>query len=161
MQSFLTFIVLLLTVAVSLEAVAVKAGDIAPDFELMDLSGNKVGLSGFNNHTVLLVFGATWCPHCRAEIPELKALQKEYGDRGLKVVYIDVQESVRKVESFVRKNKIDYTVLLDQKGTVARRYRVTGIPLNVVISPGRKVKFVNHYIPRDLGSMIEKSQAEE
>ena len=139
---------------VAFQALAVSVGDVAPDFELLDLAGKKIKLSDYSDQSVLLVFGATWCPSCRAEIPQLRAIEKKYGDRGLKVLYVDVQESARKVQSFATKHKINYTALLDSRGSVARRYRVQGIPLNIVVGPGRKVKFVDHFIPRNLGEMV-------
>ena len=139
---------------VSFQALAVSVGEVAPDFELLDIEGKKFKLSDYSDQSVLLVFGATWCPHCRTEIPQLRAIEKKYGDRGLKVLYVDVQESAKKVQSFATKHKINYTALLDSRGSVARRYRVQGIPLNIVVGPGRKVKFVDHFIPRNLGEMV-------
>ena len=55
----------------------------APDFSLKDLQGKTFTLSE-NKGPVLLVFGATWCPYCREEIPHLKAIKdaaagKKYG----------------------------------------------------------------------------------
>lgn len=48
-----------------------KPGTAAPDFTLNDLSDKSVKLSDFRGKTVVLVFWASWCPDCRAEIPQL------------------------------------------------------------------------------------------
>jgi peroxiredoxin len=153
MKTTMIIVGAILFLIVSFQAQAVKIGDIVPDFELLDITEKKVKLSDYSDQAVLLVFGATWCPHCRTEIPQLNAIEKKYRDRGLKVLYVDVQESARKVQSFVTKHKIDYTALLDSRGTVARRYKVQGIPLNIVVGPGCKVKFVDHFIPENPGDL--------
>jgi peroxiredoxin len=81
----------------------------------------------------LLVFGTTWCPSCRHEIPLLKEYYSEFKDEGLNVLGIDIQESVKKVKSLADKNKINYPVVLDSKAVAARLYKVVGIPLNIVL----------------------------
>ena len=144
----------LVILAWSFQAHAVEVGDIAPNFNLESLDGQKIELNHYQGKTVLLVFGATWCPNCRKEVPELKEAAKRYKDKGLRVVYIDVQESGRKVRAFAKKYGIQYAVLLDPKGDVARKYHVHGIPLNLVIGPDRKIKFKDHFIPRNLADMI-------
>ena len=137
------------------QAEAVQKGDFAPNFSLKDLSGETVELKDFDDTAVLLVFGATWCPHCRKEVPELKRAESIYRDRGLRVVYIDVQESRKKVSAFVRKYGIQYTVLLDRTGTVARKYGVVGIPYNVLIGSDKRIKSAGHSVPKNLENMIK------
>jgi len=100
----------------------------APDFTLQDLSGRKVSLSGLKGSVVLLEFWATWCPPCRTSIPGLERLHREYGDKGLKILAISVDEGgIDKVRKFVADYKITYPVL---KGTddVSSRYQVRMIP---------------------------------
>ena len=54
-----------------------RPGVQAPDFTLNDISGKPVTLSSFRGRQVVLVFWASWCPDCRAEVPQLKALQAQ------------------------------------------------------------------------------------
>jgi len=81
----------------------------------------------------LLVFGATWCPSCRHEIPILKEYYSELKDGGLNVLAIDIKESVKKVKSLIEKMQINYPVVLDSSADVARLYKVVGIPLNIIL----------------------------
>jgi cytochrome c biogenesis protein CcmG/thiol:disulfide interchange protein DsbE len=67
-------------------------GDVAPDFSLEDLSGNTVTLTASKGNIVLLDFWATWCPPCRMSIPELVELQKKYGDQGLVIMGISLDD---------------------------------------------------------------------
>ncbi|MBI4335889.1 MAG: TlpA family protein disulfide reductase, partial [Candidatus Omnitrophica bacterium] len=78
-------------------------------------------------------FWATWCPSCREEIPELRDLNKEYKDKGLKILAVDIGESQKKVDSFAKQQGIEYTILLDLDNRVANQYGVMGIPTNILI----------------------------
>ncbi len=106
----------------------------APKFELRSITGEKVSSQDFIGKVpVFLVFGATWCPHCVHEIPELKEIYRTYKDKPVKLLYINVRESPVKVKEFAKKNEIRYTVLVDSAGEVARSYKVYGIPHQVII----------------------------
>ena len=100
----------------------------------MTLDGKEIELESFAEDKVtLLVFGATWCPSCRHEIPLLKEFYTEFKDQGLNVLSVYIQESAKKVKSLADKKKINYPVVLDSKADVARLYKVIGIPLNIVL----------------------------
>jgi len=112
----------------------VDIGNRAASFSLLTLDGKEIELESFAKDKVtLLVFGTTWCPSCRHEIPLLKEYYSEFKDEGLNVLGIDIQESVKKVKSLADKNKINYPVVLDSKAVAARLYKVVGIPLNIVL----------------------------
>ena len=105
----------------------------APDFALEDLKGNQVMLSDYKGKAVLLVFTATWCPYCRAEIPHLKEIYSKYNAKGLEIIYIDIQESMEKVSSFMTKHNIPFKTLLDKDGKVAYLFGVRGVPTKFLI----------------------------
>lgn len=89
----------------------------APAFMLKDGQGNDVKLAVFNGKVIILDFWATWCPPCRMEIPHFIELQKEYGEKGLQVIGISVdQEGWKVVTPFIEEQGINYPILLtDQK----------------------------------------------
>ena len=112
----------------------VNVGQKASSFKLSTVDGKELELESFAKDKVtLLVFGATWCPACRHEIPILKEYYNELKDDGLNVLNIDIQESEKKVKSFVEKQQINYPVVLDFNAKVAMLYKVVGIPLNVIL----------------------------
>src|SRR3989338_760194 len=120
------------------------AAEVAPkagDFTLKDLKGNDVTLSSFKCKKVLLVFGATWCPYCVAEVPDLNAFFDKHQDKDVKILDIDIRESAARVASFAKKHNIKYTVLLDTDGKVAEQYNVYGIPTIFLIDENGMIKY--------------------
>jgi len=126
----------------------VDIGQKAAPFKLLSVEGKELELESFAKDKVtLLVFGATWCPACRHEIPILKEYYNDFKDDGLKVLNIDIQESNKKVKSFVKKNRINYPVVLDSNAEVARLYKVVGIPLNIILDKNGVIRYKENRLP--------------
>ncbi len=106
----------------------------APSFALKDLQGRTIRLSDYKGKVVLLNFWATWCPPCRAEMPDLVGMQREYGSRGLQVIGITYPPQERgEVRRFIRKLRINYPVAFGTKETKALFDQGETLPLTVVI----------------------------
>jgi peroxiredoxin len=93
----------------------VGAGSTAPDFSLPDLSGRITSLKQFQGQVVLLDFWATWCFPCRMSIPELVKLQEKYGDSGLVILGVSLDNPIRisnqHLLAFKEKFGINYRIL--------------------------------------------------
>jgi peroxiredoxin len=116
----------------------------APDFSLKDLKGKPFKLSKYSGKPVLLFFGATWCPSCRAEIPALKNIYATYSPKGLQIVYINIGESLKRVTRFAEVNSLPYKVLLDENEGVADLYGIIGVPTLILLDKDRSVLSVSH-----------------
>ena len=104
-------------------------GELAPDFTLASPQGEPVSLSDFRGKTVVLNFWATWCPPCRAEMPELQHVWEERGEgRDLIVLAVDVEEGAEAVAEFVENFGLTFPVVIDADGSVADHYRLPGLP---------------------------------
>ena len=126
----------------------IDVGEKATPFKLLTLDGKEVELESFAEDKVtLLVFGATWCPSCRHEIPLLKEFYTEFKDKGLNVLSVYIQESAKKVKSLADKKKINYPVVLDSNADVARLYKVIGIPLNIVLDKNGVIVYKENSLP--------------
>jgi len=112
----------------------------APDFTLPTLSGAPIRLSELRGKVVLLNFWATWCVPCRTEMPTLEALYQRYKDRGLEVLAVNVDMlSTAGVEAFVKEVTVTFQIVLDPSWSVARAYRVLGLPTTYLIDRGGNV----------------------
>jgi peroxiredoxin len=130
-------------------------GSLPADFTLPDLDGQPVALNRFLGKTpVLLVFWATWCPECKAAIPEINAMATGPLAAKLQVLGLDFRESREKVANAVKARGIRYPVLLDEKGQVARAYGVVGIPTYVLIGRDGKVIYREHVLPADISRYL-------
>jgi len=137
MRNLLLALFLLVTPAVTL-AQTLRS---APPVVLKDLKGRTVRLTDFKGKVVLLNFWATWCPPCRAEIPELIEWQREYGSKGLQIIGVTYPPTNRrKVRRFLRVSKITYPVLLGDKKTKALFDAGETLPFSVVIDREGKVR---------------------
>jgi cytochrome c biogenesis protein CcmG/thiol:disulfide interchange protein DsbE len=107
----------------------------APDFALKTLDGSQIRLSELRGKTVLLNFWATWCPPCKAEMPDLNALHREYGEaHNFTVLGIDDEEGQTDVAAFVKQNAIAFPLALDSDGAVTSdRYNIRGLPTSLII----------------------------
>ena len=132
-----------------------KNAILAPDFTLAKLDGEWFKLSDFRGKVVMLNFWGTWCPPCRKEIPDFIKLMEKYNKDGLEIVGVTLTSgSAEKIQKFVDKNKMNYTILtdIDQNETqaVTARYgnatgqQISGIPTTFIID--RDGYIVNRYV---------------
>lgn len=106
----------------------------APDFTLKDLNGQAFHLKAERGKTVLMIFTTTWCPSCRELIPAYRELYQVYGERGLVMVNVNIQEPLARVREFAKNNQIPYRILLDEDGSVGMAYGVMGVPAMILIN---------------------------
>ena len=124
----------------------VGAGPMAPGFSLPDLSGETRSLSDYRGNVVVLDFWATWCPPCRMSIPELVKLKGKYGDRGLVILGISVdnhqQTTDENLQTFKEKAKINYTILRYNKKVIQDYFgqKNQAIPTMFVIDRDGRIK---------------------
>ncbi|HKO99483.1 MAG TPA: TlpA disulfide reductase family protein [Pyrinomonadaceae bacterium] len=106
----------------------------APDVALKDLRGRIVRLSSFKGRVVLLNFWATWCPPCRAEMPDLVRWQREYRELGLQVIGVTYPPTSRvEVRRFVRGLSVNYPIVFGTRKTKALFDQSETLPITVVI----------------------------
>ena len=97
------------------------------DFSLPSLDGNKkVELTDFQGKPVVINFWASWCAPCREEMPFLEKSWKQYKDKGVIFIGIDVLDDEKNAKNFLNTFGISYTNLKDQSGEVASKYGVIG-----------------------------------
>ncbi|MFP5233109.1 MAG: TlpA family protein disulfide reductase [Acidobacteriota bacterium] len=100
-------------------------GKAAPGFTLVDLHGNKVSLSDYKGHPVVLNFWATYCPPCKLEMPWFQELENQYKSQGLVVLGVDQDDgmAVKDVAAAAQKIGVTYPILMPN-GDVSKSYQL-------------------------------------
>jgi thiol-disulfide isomerase/thioredoxin len=83
-----------------------------PALAMRDLDGRPLSSADWRGKVVIVNFWATWCPPCRAEIPDLVALQNKYRDRLLIIGVSQDEGSVEGVKQFVATHQMNYPVVM-------------------------------------------------
>jgi peroxiredoxin len=104
----------------------------APDFALTTLDGEEFRLSAQRGTPVVLNFWATWCPPCRAELPELRAASERHGNQ-VAIVGVNQAETPATVAKSAPALGLTFPIPLDKSGTVSRVYGVRSLPTTFFI----------------------------
>lgn len=87
----------------------------APAFSGTTLEGRTVSSESLAGKAYIVNFFASWCPPCRAEMPDMVALQSEYEQKGFTFVGITVDEELSKARAFVQDYGINFPVVVVDK----------------------------------------------
>jgi len=134
------------------------SADLAPDFTLPDVNGNKVSLSSFRGKVVLLDFWATWCEPCLEELPDLVRFHEAHKDKGFTIVGVAMDaEGISVVGPFVRQNKLPYPILVSN-GDLPEGYPIPGFPSAFLIDKNGKI--ARRYLGPKAYDELERDVAE-
>src|ERR1041384_2072952 len=140
MRSPLLIVVFAVMAMLSFAPASVLGQETAPQLRLRDLDGRAVRLSDYRGKVVLINFWATWCPPCRAEMPDLVRLQREHRKKGFQIIGITYPpERKDRVRRFARSLKVNYPIILGTRQLKARFSSDETLPLTIVIDRDGKV----------------------
>ena len=127
----------------------------APEWKLTDLNGKLVKLSDFRGKVLILDFWATWCAACRVEIPHFVELQKQYGNKGLTVIGVSLDEQCPEVvKKFVKQFGVNYPIVTGNEKVAEAYGGIEGIPTTFVID--REGRIVGSHIGYNDKAIFEK-----
>lgn len=106
-------------------------GEQAPSFKLANLQGETVDLADYEGKGVLLNFWASWCNPCVNELP---LINEAYKLSGVDVLAINVGENAETAQRFAERYELAFPIVLDEEMDIKRQYRVSGLPLTVLIN---------------------------
>lgn len=164
-QSGMLFVVtlsvaLLIMLSVFFMPVSSFAKSLAPNFSLRVLNP---GLSGYKNinlyalrgKVVLINFWATWCPPCRAEIPDLVSFYNKHKSKNFIIVGVNVNVTKIGVSSFIRRYKIDYPVVYATSAVMGMYGGINEIPQTFFISKDGILSFHwTGYLPKNILTIV-------
>lgn len=152
------------------ETDAVRLPD-APYFSLTDQFGNTHSLEDYQGKTIFLNFWATWCPPCKAEMPDIQKLYERYereGDDALIVLGVAApnfgqEKSESEITAFLEENGYSYPVLMDTEGALFAEYGIYSYPTTFMIDRDGKVfGYVSGMLTEDMmESIVQQTMSGE
>ncbi|HXS51196.1 MAG TPA: TlpA disulfide reductase family protein [Usitatibacter sp.] len=116
-------------------------GKPTPPLALHDLAGRSVDLHGLEGRVVLVNFWATWCEPCIAEMPSIARLRDRLSGKPFAVLAVNYGESRPKIESFLKKEKLDVPVLLDPDQVASDAWGAKGLPMSFLVDASGKIRY--------------------
>jgi cytochrome c biogenesis protein CcmG/thiol:disulfide interchange protein DsbE len=112
-----------------------KVGELAPEIDLVTLSGERVVLSQLVGKPVLVNFWATWCGPCRQEFPALVRKYKQYQNQGFVIIGVNTGDpnSDAGVLAFAQNTLVNFPIARDRDERLGRAYNIRGLPTSVFI----------------------------
>jgi thiol-disulfide isomerase/thioredoxin len=129
---FSLFLCLLTTLATPLLAQD-DEGKPAPRFTAKTTTGEKFSNESLKGKVVLLQFWTTWCPYCRREQKLVDAVDKEFADKGLVVLAINVAESKKTVAKYLQETPRKCRIVMTDDTNLAAMFAAKTYPIYVAI----------------------------
>lgn len=134
---------------------ALNAGDQPPPFALIDARGDLVSLEHLRGRVVYVDFWASWCGPCRRSFPWMNELQRRYGDRGLKVVGVNVDKRHADADRFLQQVPASFTIVFDAAGVTPSAWGVSGMPSSYLIDAQGKIAAIETGFMEERKSVME------
>ncbi|MBA2175336.1 redoxin domain-containing protein [Halobacillus locisalis] len=140
------------------EDTGLSKGQLAPDFTLERLNGETVSLSDYRGEKVMLNFWATWCPPCRAEMPDMERIHQEKDVTILAVNLTDTENKREDVRDFAEDFELTFPIVMDEQAEVKEMYQIRPVPTSIFIDEeGRLQAIVRGAMNYDM--MIQRFNA--
>lgn len=118
-------------------------GQTAPDFETIDLKGKMVRLNDIGAEKTVLIFWASWCPHCDEILPEINKLYNPKNKREFEIVAVSIDESRNEVDAAVEKNGysswVNIAELQGWDGRIVEEYGISATPTIFILDKNKTI----------------------
>ena len=118
------------------------SGGATPPLALRDVRGKEHKLADYRGKVVVLNFWATWCDPCREEMPSMQRLQDKLAGKPFAILAVDYGEGVPRINDFLKKVPLRFTVLLDRDTSAATAWKVKVLPTTMVIDTEQRVRYI-------------------
>ena len=112
----------------------------APALKLTDVNGNPVSLTDYHGKIILVNNWATWCPPCKAEMPDLEAYHQAHKNEGFSLIGISAGDTQKQVADFIEAYGITFPMWLDPQESALAAFETMSLPSSFVIDAGGTVR---------------------
>lgn len=133
-----------------------------PNLAFPDLNGSEQNLSDYRGRPLFVNMWATWCPPCRAEIPDLQRLFTSEKQSGFTVLGVDQGQDAEPVSMFVSDYKLTYPILVDKSEQLSSSLGSSGLPTTLVYDRAGKLVdvVIGMMTPGVMQAELEKATTE-
>jgi len=125
--------------------------------KLIVSNGDMFTKNTFKDRVTIVNFWATWCPPCVEEIPSLNRLKNKFQGKDFDLISINYAEDLSSIKRFMKKVNVEFQVLLDKDGALAKQWNVITYPSTFIIDKnGHIIYGVNAAIEWDSSEVVEK-----
>ena len=130
--------------------------EVAPNFSLTALTGNRIQLGDYRGKVVLVNFFASWCPPCRMEMPGFQKTYAAYRNRDFTVIGIALDDVA---PSFPRSMGITYPIVMATNQVIKNYGNVYSIPISFLVGKDGRIikKTIGPYSETSLKNDIEQA----
>jgi peroxiredoxin len=97
----------------------------------------------------ILVFWATWCPHCYEELGKINDAATAVQKQGIRIILVDVGESKEAVQEYLMRRQIKLSCFIDADNVLQDPYQIAGVPTLFFIDEKGIIRYVTHQFPSD------------
>ncbi len=125
-------------------------GGLPPAFTGTTYDGKTVSLADYAGKPMWLTFGASWCPDCRAEAPDVEAIYQAYKAKGLVVLAVFISEPAADISGYAGRAGLTFPIVVDERTSIASAYRTLGIPTHFFIGTDGRIREIRiGALPKD------------
>ena len=114
-----------------------------PNVAVQTADGATVHLADYRGKVILIDFWASWCAPCKTSFPALDGIYREYRDKGLEVLAVNLDERRQDADAFLSARPHRLTVLYDAKGVSPQAFGVQGMPSSYLIDRVGNIRFTH------------------
>ncbi len=125
-------------------------GKAAPDAVLAKTDGTSASVIGEQQgRKAILVFWATWCPHCYEDLGNINDNIASIGQKGINVILVDLGETKEDVKNYFNQRRMKLISFVDEDSVLQGPYRLIGVPTLIFIDEKGIIRSVTHTFPSD------------
>jgi len=128
----------------------------SPDLVLTNTEGKTDPiLSSRQGKKAVVIFWATWCPHCYEELGQLNDNIANIEQKGIKIILVDIGETTTDVKDYFKRRQMRLISFVDEDSSVQEPYHIVGVPTLIFIDEKGMVRNVTHQFPSDYESYFK------